>query len=113
MANTSPEALVVTEFQAEWQSARAFAVIAAGRAVVAVPELFSHPYLDWRERKAQRRRLIEALTRPDAAPVPCALARQGLWFVLDAQRQVLADRAEPGFRTPVHRIDRARPKACG
>ncbi len=112
LRNTRPGALFAVEIEGDWRSPAAFAVMAAGRGLVAAPELFSHPYLDWRAREALRRSLIVAVTRSEAEPVPCEMARAGLWFVLTADSVVVPDRAEAQFSTGHYSVYRATTGAC-
>lgn len=113
LANTRPGDLFAADIPNEWQSPAGFAVMAAGRGLVSAPELFSHPYVDWRARESQRLRLIAAVTQIDAEPVPCDLAQRGLWFALSNDTEVRPERAELLLRATWHSVYRATPLACG
>lgn len=115
LRNTRPDALFAVQIEGDWRDWRspaAFSVMAAGRGLVAAPEFFSHPYVDWRARETLRQSLIGAVTRAEAEPVPCETARTGLWFVLGADSVVVSDRAEALFSTGYHNIYRATMVAC-
>jgi len=61
LQETRPDALFLTELPASWYGPAAFSVIAAGRQIVSMPEFFSHPYVDWREREERRLRYLMSL----------------------------------------------------
>jgi hypothetical protein len=113
LAETRPGAMFVTDVEDNWRSPAAYAVMAAGRGLVAAPVAFSHPYLDWMVREAERLHLIAAVTRSDAPLVPCNKAEAGLWFVLDNDTTVLPGRAERLFSTASRSVYRASLIACG
>lgn len=75
LAGTAPDALFVTEVRESWRGGEAFTVMAAGRKLVAAPELFSHPFVDWQARQALRLRILAGLGG-EAGPqaIPCELA---------------------------------------
>jgi hypothetical protein len=63
LASTTPGDVFVTELQSEWHAPAAFTVMAAGRQLVAVPVLFSNPFVDWKARDARRQSYLDAASR--------------------------------------------------
>ncbi len=107
LANTQPSDTVVTAGRTDRDGdfdPAAFAVMAAGRHLLAVNTLFSNPYLDWPAREAARQQAL-AWIAGAAGDGPCALAR---WAMLPEAVPVAAERAQLVAETPVDRIFRLR-----
>jgi hypothetical protein len=107
LANTRPHDLFVTQIQTPpLEEPATDTVMAAGRRLVAAPELHSNPYLDWHERDERRRRYLAA------ALIPIASAEQDLcafraeagpdadaWFALPNSVVVSAAQLQPAYRS--------------
>jgi hypothetical protein len=89
----------------------AFAVMAAGRKLVATDEVFSNPYVDWASRDAARRTAIAWLMGEDPLP-RCADFATGLWAVLGRDVRVQPERATAVFESGMHRVYRVIQGEC-
>jgi len=110
LANTRPDDLFVTELPPNPadMGPGAATVIAAGRRLVAPPEMHSNPYVAWEPRNAQR---LDAL-RPDADLCPVLRdAAATTFLLLPAGREV--SRATPVFRSPFNTIYQVPRGVCG
>jgi hypothetical protein len=90
----------------------AFTVIAAGRQLVSGPEFFSHPYVAWEPREAERLRLLAVARGEAAGGFPCGAVERGLWFLLPNTTSIDAGRTETVFRSSTRTLYRALPGAC-
>ena len=116
LANTRPDDLFVTELPPNPadMGPGAATVIAAGRRLVAPPEMHSNPYVAWQPRNAQR---LDAL-RPDADLCPLVReAGDGTAFLLlsadGAQADRHIDRATPVFSSSFNMIFAVPRSVCG
>ncbi len=102
---TPPDAVFVT-FEATQADAPfdagAFAVVAAGRRLVALHALFSNPYADWSAHEAARRAAAGWLLGQSALPL--GLQASHVWAIAPGTITLDATRAEPVFATQAHRI---------
>jgi len=110
LANTPPGARFVTEHAAE-SGPTAFAVMAAGRNLVASPESFSNPFVRWEPREAERLALIAAAVGEGPARALCDAAGP-LWLVFEADKAVAPGRLKAVHRTEVNTIFRVSPALC-
>jgi hypothetical protein len=114
LAATPPNALFATLGTADRPAGDEpgnFAVVAAGRRLIATDTLFSNPYLDWNSREARRRAAI-AWLRGGAVPIACADFAHGLWAMLPTAIEPTPGRADLVFSTPSHAVFAVRPQAC-
>jgi hypothetical protein len=112
LANTRPEDTFATPVAFAWADPAAFAAYAAGRRLVALPSLFSNPYVLWEPREAQRQRILEAATG-DAPPTPLCESRRGtLWVLLPIGTAVDDSRVELVYSTTRYTIYRVHGGLC-
>jgi hypothetical protein len=114
LANTVPRDLFVTRLSEDGRPVRGravFTVLASGRTAVALPQLFSNPYVRWEERDALRRRFLSAVS--DAgAPMPCVPVGQAVWVMLPVGSAVDPARASVEFESRLHTISRVAAPVC-
>jgi hypothetical protein len=110
---TRPSDLFVTDGWA------AFAVMGAGRRLVATPEVFSNAYLTWAGRDARRLRFIAAIRSQNAASSRALcdlLAETGrgntAFFLLPNEDLVATDTLELVWRGNYHSVYRVNPITC-
>jgi hypothetical protein len=60
LASTEPTDVFITDLQSAYGSPAAFSVMAAGRQLIAVPVLFSNPFVEWTRRDARRQSYLDA-----------------------------------------------------
>jgi hypothetical protein len=115
VAHTRPSDLFVTA-DADYA---VFAVIAAGRRLVAAPELHSNPYIAWASRDARRLRFIAAISGQNAASTRALcdlLAERGggntAFFLLPNQDLVNTDALEIVWHGNHHSLYRVKPITC-
>ncbi len=82
--------------------AGAFAVMAAGRRLMALHALFSNPYADWSAHEATRRAAAAWLM--DQGPLPPGLGDSRVWAIAPGNVPIDETRALPVFATAAHRI---------
>jgi hypothetical protein len=110
-ANTKPTDLFVTPLRSVAHDADAFSVIAAGRRLIAAPELHSNPFVDWRERDALRRRYFAAATGAGPERDLCGLTGLRAWLLVPNTTDV-ASAAEPMYRTDYNTVYRITGIGC-
>jgi hypothetical protein len=111
LTHASPDSLFVTGGEGTDLDPAAFAVMAAGRKLVATDEVFSNPYVDWTSRDVARRTTV-AWLMGDYLPPRCADFATGLWAVLSKDLPVQPARATPVFESATHRVYRVIPGEC-
>ena len=120
LAHTEPTDLFVTGVVADWEEPQAFAVMAAGRRLVAAPELHSNPYITWPDRDERRRRYVAAATAPTPATshALCDLvseAGQGdtAYFLFPNSVAVESPALDPVFHGKYSSVYRVKAQSCG
>ena len=109
LAHTRPDTLFATEPATPWKDGRAFAVIAAGRKLVAAPAAHSNPFLLWAPRDARRRAVLAAA----AGEGPVAPLCEGApLLVLGRESPAAPARVEAVLATPWNTLYRPRPEIC-
>jgi hypothetical protein len=113
VANAAPDDLFATSRITFWGDPRAFAVIAAGRKLVAAPEPHSHPFVPFAPRERQRLAILAAAqgTGP-VAPLCEAASGRTLRVVLPREEATAPGRVEAVTRTEISAVYRVAPGAC-
>ena len=110
LANTSPDAVFDTAVPTDLASPfdpGAFAVLAAGRKLVALHTLFSNPYVPW----APRERLRAEISLWRAGLVARNFCGAAQWAIVAADLP-RSSRAASVATTPVHRIEKLAASGC-
>ena len=117
VTHTRPSDLFVTRLNGD---AAAFVVNGAGRRVVAMPELFSNPYVNWASRAARQSRFIAAISGPDApsrGALCDLLAETGsgntAFFLLPNEDLVDTGACQLVWQGDYHSLYRVEPVSCG
>jgi len=119
LQNTTPQDLFVTPLPPPEAVLFAIgpatgAVMAAGRHLVAAPELHSNPYLDWSPREAHRLAYLQGFE--NGGPQLCAFAAEAkpgtAYFLLPLGGRPAAAALEEVTRTGQHVLYRVRPGMC-
>jgi hypothetical protein len=111
-SNTQPTDLFVTPLATAWGDPAAFSVIAAGRRLIAAPELHTNPFADWRERDALRRRYLAAATGMDPDRDLCGLVGEHAWLLVPTATDISSAKAELAFRTGYSSLYRISDAGC-
>lgn len=112
LANVRPNDTFATPITADWEDPAAFAAYAAGRNLVALPSLFSNPYVLREPREALREHILEAATG-DAPPAPLCEHHSGaLWVLLPIGTPVDEMRVERIYSTTRYSFYQVRNGVC-
>ena len=116
IAHTRPQDLFVTSLDTD---DAVFAVLSAGRRLVAAPLLFSNPYVDWVSREERRVRYIAAINgqNPDSHRALCDLLTETggntAFFLLPNEDLVNTHALAPVLHGPYNSLYRVNPITCG
>jgi hypothetical protein len=114
VTNTAPSDVFVTEIGSKWHAPAAFSAIAAGRQVVAVPALFSNPFVDWRTRDARRRTFLDAAAQEGGGDrALCALKDEHAYLLVPRSFEVRSPRARPVYASAYHAAYLISTERCG
>ena len=116
IVHTRPRDLFVTRLRTE---DAVFAVLSAGRRLVAAPLLFSNPYVDWVSREERRVRFIAAISGQNADPqgALCDLLTETdgntPFFLLPSEDLVNTHALALVWHGPYNSVYRVNPVTCG
>ena len=116
VAHTRPRDLFVTRLD---RDDAVFAVLSAGRRLVAAPLLFSNPYVDWVSREERRVRFIAAISGQNAGPTRnlCDLLTETdgntAFFLLPNEDLVNIHAVTLVWHGPYNSLYRVNPITCG
>lgn len=107
LANTRPSNIFVTDDNSGW------AAIAAGRRMVAIPALFSNPFVDWTARDERRRAYLDAASRDgDGDRRLCDFENQEAYLLVPHSFQVRSSRVRVVYVSTIHTVYRISTEDC-
>ncbi len=113
LANTAPRDVFVTELPGDWHAPAAFSVMAAGRQVIAVPVLFSNPFVPWTERDVRRQAYLDAAAQDTGGDSRlCDLRGQPAYLLVPLDFPARSPRLQPVYATAYHAAYRISTEGC-
>jgi hypothetical protein len=112
LANTRPNDTFATPLLSDSADPAAFAVYAAARKLIALPELHSNPYTLWEPREARRRQILEATAGGAPLTPPCEAHGGTLWVLLPIGASFDKSRVETVYSTERYTVYRVRGNLC-